>query len=92
MTATLLAPADISSFEFHIPCEWREYECPHPATVMSQGCTDDRPYAICNQHLDHVKKFIAAHKWHTCDTCSRPFLHFETHYDVMSIAKGPSEN
>lgn len=67
--------------EVSIKCEWDEYDCPHNATVMSKACGDDRHYAICPDHLRHLRRWFAANRRRLCD-CGRPFLFFETHYSL----------
>ena len=83
MTAALPG-IDVSELNLDIACEWAEYDCPHPATVMSKACGDDRHYAICAAHLGHLQRWFEAHKFYRC-VCNRPFIEFALHYDIIEV-------
>ncbi len=83
MTATLIAPADLSSYEFDIPCEFPG--CGDDASVMSKGCADSGYRAICERHYQGVRKYFYDQDKVVCKDCHRPWVHFETHYDIVAI-------
>ncbi|MBO0676904.1 hypothetical protein JRC04_05465 [Mycolicibacterium sp. S2-37] len=84
MTQTLVAPADLSAYEFDIPCQW--IGCNEPALVMCKGCSDRAHSAICKGHLKAVQdRFWAHKKARVCDGCNRPWLFFELHYDLVVL-------
>lgn len=75
----------LSEFEFSVPCEWDDYPCDKPATVMCKACSDDYPHAICLEHLIILQRWFDEQKPAVCAICNRPFMHFETHYSIGSV-------
>lgn len=86
MTAVVELPADLAHLEFDIPCEARG--CDNPAYVMCKGCSDARHAAICKEHLAGVRRRFESKGVVVCSGCERPWLHFETHYDLTEIRSG----
>jgi hypothetical protein len=74
---------DVSDFEFDLPCEFKN--CPETATRMMKGCSDKRPFAVCPDHYNGVRDRFYKNYGAQCSGCERPWLHFETHYDYMSL-------
>lgn len=74
---------DMTEFEFDIQCEWAA-GCDSAAAVMSQGCADNRPFAICWRHLFALQYWFESNKLETC-ICGRPLIYFDTHFDVMGF-------
>ncbi len=83
MTAALIAPEDLSQYEFHLPCEFPG--CDEEAAVMSKGCADPRHSAICPRHYEGVRRHFHDNLKKLCKDCHRPWVHFETHYDIVAI-------
>ncbi|MBB3752421.1 hypothetical protein FHT44_004933 [Mycolicibacterium sp. BK634] len=88
MTSALydLDQLDLSEMEFDIQCEFPR--CTASAVVMSKGCADDHHAAICAGHLREMQarfEAIGAEKPTVCTHCHRPWLFFETHYDLVNI-------
>lgn len=83
MTAALIAPADLSQYEFDIPCEFPG--CKNEAAVSCKGCADARHRLICEPHHQWVRKFFYDQDAVVCKTCHRPWVHFDTHYEVAPL-------
>lgn len=83
MTAPIVVE-DLSTFEFDLNCEGDG--CDNPAVVMCKACGDPRHFAICHQHLEHARRWFEGRtKAVVCSVCHRPWLYFETHYDIQDI-------
>lgn len=83
MTAPLIAPLDLEDIGFSIRCE---YHCEQPAVVMCKGCADHAHAALCAHHLGVVRQRFDDHAGRVvCENCHRPWLAFETHYDVQGL-------
>jgi hypothetical protein len=74
---------DMSTFEFDLACEAEN--CDKSAVVMCKACGDLRYFAICRGHLNYARRWFESHRAVVCSICHRPWLHFETHYDVQDI-------
>lgn len=83
MTAVLDLPVDLGAYEFSIPCEFPN--CDEPAAVMCKGCGDPYPVATCGRCLAQLESDFEALQPATCAVCFRPFMHFDTHYDLATI-------
>ena len=83
MTATLIAPADLSTYEFDIACEWPG--CDDAAVAMVKGCSSQRHFSMCEHHIAERREWFHAQGRVICDGCNRPFVYFELHYDIVSI-------
>lgn len=85
MTEMLIAPADLTQYEaeFSIPCEWPA--CREQAVVMAKGCSSKRHFSMCSAHLAERREWFHAQGRVICDGCNRPFIFFETHYDLVGI-------
>ncbi len=82
-TSSLVSPADLAEYEFDIPCEFPG--CKTGAVVMSKGCADSHHRAVCQRHYEGVRKYFFEHLNVRCLHCHRPWVHFETHYDIVPI-------
>ncbi len=85
-TGLVTAPVvveDLSTFEFNLSCEC--HDCDKPAAVMCKGCGDSRHYAICRPHLDRTRRWFKSKSAVVCKICYRPWVNFDTHYDVQDI-------
>lgn len=83
---TALPDVDFLGLNLGIGCEFPQ--CTAPATVMSKGCADKHHAAVCPGHLRQLQsrfESIAAAKPTVCTHCYRPWLFFETHYDLVNI-------
>lgn len=83
MTAPLIEVLDLSAFKFEIPCH--SPGCTESADFLAIGCSDKNPHNLCHFHMAAVKRRFDDNHGKVCETCHRPWLHFETHYSVMSI-------
>ena len=83
MTSPLL-DVDFAALDLRAPCEWTEYECRNTAVVTSRGCSDDRSYAICQEHLSYRKRWFAGQWPATCE-CGYPALNFFQHYLIEKL-------
>lgn len=83
MTAALIAPADLSLYEFSIPCQVRG--CPHEAAVSCKGCCDPRHALVCRVHLQATEDRFERNFGKQCAGCLRPFWEFDTHYSVAEL-------
>lgn len=85
MTAILDLPADLADYDFdvEIPCGWPR--CQRTGVKMIKACGDEHYMAICPGHLISVECEFESCKPAVCSICSRPFMHFETHYSVLEI-------
>lgn len=81
MTAAL--EDQLVAHEFSIPCE--HPGCGQPASVMSKGCADPVHVATCGHCLEGLRRSFEECKPAVCSICYRPFIHFETHFDIVSI-------
>lgn len=81
MTAALIAPADLSAYEFDIPCEWPG--CDESAYVMSKGCGDEHHWAICAWHQGLSRKLF--YQVGGACICNRLRTNYETHFDIQAI-------
>lgn len=81
MTSTETRPADLTAHEFDISCE----QCDEPGAVMVKGCADQCHMALCWAHLAKLQRDFEACKPATCAACYRPFIHFDTHFDLAEI-------
>lgn len=81
MTAALIAPADLSEFEFDIPCEI----CDEPALVGQKGCADPEPVTLCRDCYMENRRWFYDQDAAWCSFCYRPFLHYETHFDIINL-------
>lgn len=84
MTASVVLPLGLEEFEFDIPCEWEDSPCNGDAAVMCKGCDDDEPRALCMDHYTALRLWFDEQKPAIC-ICGRPFIHFSTHYDTLSL-------
>lgn len=83
MTAPLVVPIDLADYEFEISCEFPG--CNESAIAMCRGCSDARHAAVCPYHLSAVKKRFEQNLGKACETCHRPFMHFDTHYELADL-------
>lgn len=81
MTAPLLDTLDEA--EFDIPCAWPH--CESTAIVMAKGCADRHGNALCTFHYAEVRIRFQRNVGAVCIDCHRPFLFFETHYEVIGL-------
>lgn len=82
MTAPAVTPVDLSQWTIEIQCE---YHCDQPAVVMCKGCADKAHAALCGHHLAVVRQRFDSNTGKVCQDCHRPWLAFETHYEVVGI-------
>lgn len=73
----------LSELEFDLSCEFKG--CDKTATVMCKGCADHRHFAICTEHLEYRRRWFYTRPHAFCINCHRPWVNFDTHYDVTEI-------
>ena len=82
-----LLEARPSELDFDLACEWPK--CDANAAVTCRGCSDERHYLICSQHLAMQQQQFALTASQVpvprCATCFRPWMFFETHYEVTPL-------
>ncbi|QRY51821.1 hypothetical protein [Mycolicibacterium septicum] len=83
MTAPLIEVVDLGEYEFSISCEFPG--CSEDAIAMCKGCSDPKHAAVCPYHLSAVKKRFDQNIGKQCQTCYRPFMHFDTHYQLADL-------
>ncbi|QBJ00070.1 hypothetical protein SEA_JUICYJAY_116 [Mycobacterium phage JuicyJay] len=84
MTAPLIESVDLSAYEFSIQCE--SPGCSESADFMAKGCADRTHRSLCHYHLAAVKRRFDQNCGKVvCDNCNRPWLFFETHYEVTKL-------
>ena len=76
-------PLNLADFEFDIPCDFPN--CETAATVVCKGCADPHHYAICAPHLEGRRKWFYEQRAVACSTCFRPWMHFDTHFEVSPL-------
>jgi len=83
VTAPNINAEDLSEFEFDIPCEGEH--CDNAAVELCKACGDKRYYAICRECEIFARRWFESKGYVQCAVCQRPWIYFETHYDILPL-------